>query len=114
MKKAESDCYKLIQEIAIKQHPKCKWPGCNKPSTVGHHLFKRDRMATAFLPEAVWGLCVMHHDEAHREPAVFKRYVYQCIDDRYYELLRLSWITMKPDFKETKKYLQMFLTRLQK
>lgn len=84
----EDDCYRFVQLVVIKEHPFCRI--CGAPATVGHHLYKRDRMATAFLPEAIWALCHYCHDWAHRNPFEFQKKVIEEIVERYYELLRLS------------------------
>jgi hypothetical protein len=62
----EKECFALIQEIAVKRHPRCK--RCGDPSQCGHHIFTRSRPATAFLPEAVIGLCAECHDWIERHP----------------------------------------------
>jgi len=59
---------------------------------VGHHLFKRDRLATAFHPECVRGLCNRCHGITHAEPAWFMKIMFGLISERRYsELARLSW-----------------------
>jgi len=48
-------------------------------------------MATAFLPEAVPGVCAQHHTGwAHAQPKEFKAFMVERMGDRYYELARLS------------------------
>lgn len=97
------ECYELIQELSILFYPICSWPGCSKPSTVGHHLFKRDRMATAFSIECVWGMCHDHHGAVHDRKRWFAEYVYTIIGERYYELQRLSNTTAKYiDFRKVR------------
>ena len=92
---AKDDCYRLIQVIAATQDPFCIHPGCGESSQVGHHLFKRDRKGTAFHPEAVRGLCHLHHGHAHASPEQFKKIMLGLIGDRYYELQRLSKSVVK-------------------
>jgi hypothetical protein len=89
---AKADCYRLIQEIAIGQDPFCRAPGCGKRTDCGHHIFKRDRLATAFEPDAVIGLCTQHHTGfAHGKPEEFKKFMIKRLGEaRYYELRRLS------------------------
>lgn len=87
---AEKDCYKYIQRIALLQDPVCIFPGCNAPAEVGHHLFKRDNLNTAFHPEAVRGVCNFHHTQAHAKPAWFRDIMIGLIDGRYFELQRLA------------------------
>jgi len=100
MKPIEKRCYDLIQEVTLRQQPRCRI--CSVPSEVGHHLFKRDRMATAFLPEAVWGLCNNCHTQAHAHPMLFKAVAHQTMGQRYYDLLLLSHTTCRPDLKKIK------------
>jgi len=99
------ECYKLIQELVTKETPFCK--RCGAPATVGHHLYKRDRLATAFLPEALWSLCAECHNWVHRNPYPFQVMVINEIGERYYELLRLSHTVVKNmDFDQVKKELK--------
>ena len=93
--KAKDDCYRLIQQIAIDQDPVCIWTGCMEDSCVGHHLFKRDRRGTAFHPEAVRGLCHIHHGYAHARPEQFRKIMIGFIGERYYDLQRLSKTVVK-------------------
>jgi len=93
--KAKDDCYKLIQIIVVAQDFLCIFPGCCQQSEVGHHLFKRDNMGTALHPEAVRGLCHIHHGHAHARPEQFKKIMIGLIGERYYELQRLSKSVVK-------------------
>ena len=109
------ECYKLIQEIAVALDPFCIHPGCNNPSVVGHHLFKRDRMATAFHVECVKGLCDQHHKVAHADPNGFTGYMIGKIGPRYDELLRLSHTVVKNiDFKKERDKLKFILQSIRK
>ena len=90
MDAVKAECYKLIQQVGLKQHPDCQFPGCNKKAACMHHVFKRDRMGTAFNPEAVIALCVKHHDFAHAEPATFKLLAKKIIGWKYDYLRELS------------------------
>jgi len=112
MTSPKSECYRLIQQIAVKRDPRCIVIGCGAPSTVGHHLFKRSRMATAFLPEAVRGLCHPCHLKAHASPAWFRALMISMIGDRYYELERLSNTVVKVDFKAKRDELRGILEKL--
>ena len=104
MKSSKKELYALIQEVAVKRHPTCPW--CDKPSVVGHHLFKRDRLATAFLPEAVQGVCDFHHKYWHKHPKGFRHEMIRIIGDRYWELERLSYTVVRNmDYGEVKKKL---------
>ena len=84
------ELYRLIQLVAIRQYPICRVPGCGAKSQVAHHTFKRDRMGTAFNPEAVIALCVKHHAFAHAEPATFKLLAKKIIGWKYDYLRELS------------------------
>jgi hypothetical protein len=109
------ECYKLIQEIAIAQDPFCIYPRCSNRSTVGHHLFSRARMATAFHPECVKGLCNTDHRNAHDHPAAFQFFMENIMGERYFELMRLSNTVVKNiDFKEIRDELKKKLTELKK
>jgi hypothetical protein len=111
---AKKECYALIQQIAVLQDPICVI--CGKPSDCGHHLFKRDRLATAFLPEAVRGVCNETHRVAHAEPEWFQGFMIRSMgDERYFELSRLSR-TVVPymDFKATRDQLRLILFDLQR
>lgn len=111
MKPAEADCYRLIQMVALQQDPACII--CGWPSEVGHHLFKRDRLATAFLPEAVRGLCNQCHRDAHNYPLLFSGTMIRMMgEDRYFELERLSWKVAKHfDFNAKRQVLKALLRR---
>lgn len=72
-------------------HPARVWtalPGRASP-------VKRDRMATAFHPEAVRGLCNQHHGFAHAKPTAFKAHMHRLMGPRYHELQRLSKTVVK-------------------
>jgi hypothetical protein len=72
------------------------------PSQVGHHLFKRDRLATAFLPKAVWGMCHDHHGYWHKHPKEFRAEAMRIIGYvKYWRLYLLSQTVVKNvDFKD--------------
>lgn len=90
---AKDDCKKLIQEFVMLRDPICVEPGCGAPSDCGHHLFKRDRWTTAFLPEACVGVCTRSHTGwSHGKPEDFKKFMIARLGEtRYYELRRLSY-----------------------
>jgi len=92
-KGTKKKCYDIIQEIAVAKDVVCQHPSCNRPADCGHHVFKRDRLTTAFLPEAVVGVCTQHHTGwAHNKPKDFKKFMIERLgEDRYYELRRLSY-----------------------
>ena len=112
MNSTKRDCYCLIQETAIKRSPFCPW--CGSPSVVGHHLFKRDRLATAFLPEAVQGMCDFHHHHWHAHPKEFAAEMKKRIGVETYDKLRqLSYtVTKNMDYKAMRKNLQVMLEGL--
>jgi len=90
MSPVKHECYKLVQQVARKQYPYCRFPGCGAMSDSAHHVWKRDRNGTAFNPEAVIALCVKHHDFAHAEPATFKLLAKKIIGYKYDYLRELS------------------------
>ena len=102
-KGTKKDCYSIIQEIAVIKDKVCQHPSCSRPADCGHHSFKRDRLTTAFLPEAVVGVCTQHHTGwAHNKPKEFKTFMIERLgEDRYYELRRLSYTNLDhPDYHE--------------
>jgi len=92
-KGTKKKCTRIIQEIIIARDKVCQHPECNAPIDCGHHLFKRDRPTTAYLPEALLGVCTQHHTGwCHMKPAEFKKFMIQRLGaNRYYELRRLSY-----------------------
>ena len=92
-KGTKKKCYDIIQEIAVIKDKGCQHPECSRASDCGHHVFKRNRLTTAFLPEAVVGVCTQHHTGwAHNKPKEFKQFMIERLgEDRYYELRRLSY-----------------------
>ena len=112
---AKDDCYRLIQIIAITRDPVCIVPGCGRLSEVGHHLFKRDRMATAFHPDAVRGLCHNHHNFFHALPAKGSDIVRNLVGCEYCALWRLSWtIVQRVDYVAKRVELREILAGLKK
>ena len=110
---AEKECYRLIQQIAVLNDPICTRFGCWKPSVVGHHIFPRSRMATAFDPRCVLGKCDCHHKIAHSSPAQDEIQNRKRFGDEEYEALeRLSW-TVVPDinFEEIRDGLKKILDK---
>lgn len=92
----KKDCYSIIQEIAVARDKVCQKPECSRRAEAGHHLWKRDRFATAFLPEAILGLCTQHHTGwAHNKPEEFKKFMVARMGEEYYELRRLSNTVVK-------------------
>jgi len=65
-------------------------------------------MGTAFLPEALVGLCERHHVVwAHAEPDEFREFMIGRIGEKYYELQRLSNSVVKHfDFEECRERLR--------
>lgn len=113
---AKDDCYALIQEIAVARDIFCRAPGCWQMATAGHHLFKRDRMATAFMPKYVWGLCGACHAWAHAEPDCFRDWVIAKMGhDEYYDALLLSNTVIKnTDFNAVRSSLKEKLKKYKK
>ena len=89
----KAEAYKLIQEVVVVKDKVCQRPGCNRQADCGHHVWKRNRLSTAFLHEAVVGVCTQDHTGwAHNKPKEFKQFMIERLgEDRYYELRRLSY-----------------------
>lgn len=68
MNNTKKECYRLIQEIALLRDPICVHPGCRRRSVAGHHIWRRNILATAFEPDAVQGVCEVHHRWVHQYP----------------------------------------------
>jgi hypothetical protein len=99
----KAEAYRLIQEVTVAKDKVCQKPECNRGADCGHHVFKRDRLKTAFLHEALVGFCTQHHTGwAHNKPKEFKKFMIKRLgEDRYYELRRLSYEHWEaPDYKE--------------
>ncbi len=106
---AEADCYRLLQEIVVKRDGICRAPWCNKPATVGHHIFKRDRAATAHDPRYSFGLChECHVVWAHGEPNDFREWlISEMGQDEYDNGRRLSNTVVKyQDYAKIKETLE--------
>ena len=112
---AESDCYKYIQIIVLMQDKVCIIPDCNTPAQVGHHLFKRDNLNTAFHPDAVRGVCNSHHAMAHAKPIWFRDIMVELIGGKYFELQRLA-NTVVPymDFSDKRAELKGIIAKLER
>ncbi len=91
------DCYALLQQVVVARDRLCRAPGCCGLATAGHHIFKRDRLATAFLPKYAIGLCInCHIPWAHKEPDQFTEWVISWMsEEEYYAGLRLSHTAVK-------------------
>ena len=105
---AKDDCYQLIQQIVVTRDQICQHPKCSTGVQCGHHLFKRDRMATAFDPEAVIGLCAWHHTSwAENQPNVFREFMIKRMGERYQQLRRKSYETVKNlDYESIREHLR--------
>ena len=97
MVSTKSDCYALVQEIACARDRLCRGPGCSNLATSGHHIYKRNRLATAFDPQYIVGLCNdCHVPWAHAEPDQFTQWVISWMgEDEYYFGLRKSNTVVK-------------------
>jgi len=95
MNTVKKDCYRLVQIVVLKKYPICGIPNCGRPSEVGHHLFPRNRMGTAFNPRAVFPCCNDHHGLFHQEPDEYKEIARKCLGDEYEQLRTLSLMTVK-------------------
>lgn len=108
----KQDCYALVQEIVVKRDVFCRCPGCSNLAGAGHHLFKRDRMATAFETRYVIGVCVECHEWARAEKNEFTDWVISWLGEEYWEALRLSNTTVKhQDFKQIRDNLKVELLK---
>jgi len=111
-KAIEKECFKLIQQIALAQDPRCIC--CGLPSVAGHHLFGRG-LAAAFNPEMVRGLCLLHHDLAHAMPRIFGEAMRIRIGWRYLELEQMSRVVIPyMDFAAKRDDLKTFLAELER
>lgn len=115
MNVSKKECYSLVQEIVCARDMFCRGPQCFFPTTVGHHLFKRDNMATAFDTRYVIGFCAHCHDWAHRHPQEFKDFIISMIGEGYYVGLRLSETVVKhSDFNAIREKLKKELNFVKK
>ena len=85
MNNLKSECYALVQAVVCARDIFCRAPGCCNLATAAHHLYKRDRMATAFNPRYVIGLCNDCHSWAHAEPDEFREWVISWMGADEYE-----------------------------
>lgn len=107
MDSIKAECYKLVQIVVLKLNPFCKI--CRKPSEVGHHIWKRDRLGTAFNPDAVVALCNACHAFAHSKPYLFKQKAREWLGVDYEKLETLSRTIVQlrdEDYKQIKKLLK--------
>lgn len=109
MQAIKHECYSLVQAVTLKRHPLCRM--CGKPSVVGHHLFTRSRLSTAFNPEALVALCNDCHAYAHAKPMLFKAVAKELLGDRYGELQAISRMTVQFRTEEYRK-IKALLTAL--
>lgn len=92
----KEEAYRLIQAVVVQRDKVCQSPKCSERAQCGHHVWGRAKLATAFLSEAVIGLCNKHHGLAHGKPKEFKKFMISRLGEyRYYELRRLSNVIMK-------------------
>jgi hypothetical protein len=109
----KKQCYALVQEIVVKRDVFCRCPGCNNLAGAGHHLFKRDRMATAFNTRYVIGVCVDCHEWARAEANEFREWVISWMGADEYEYgHQLSLAVCKyTDFKKVRDNLKQELAK---
>ena len=84
MKAIEKECYALVQAIVTKRDRLCKGPGCMNISTSGHHLFRRNNMATAFNTRYVIGLCEECHPYMQDNPAECQQWAIYLLGEDVY------------------------------
>jgi 5-methylcytosine-specific restriction endonuclease McrA len=110
MDSLKAACYRLIQQVVLTQYPFCR--RCQKPPEVGHHIFKRDRLGTAFNPLAVVALCNACHTFVHSKPREAKTLAKEWLGDDYEKLEALSRMVVQfraEDYRELKKTLTTLL-----
>jgi hypothetical protein len=108
----KSECYALTQKVVLKRDIFCRRPGCHKRSSAAHHVFKRDRLSTAFDPRYLVGLCEDDHIPwAHQQHDDFISWVISWMgEDEYFEALRISHLPVKHfDFQGAKESLLQLL-----
>ena len=113
MMATQADCYKLVQQVVTARDRFCRAPGCSALSSAGHHIFPRARLATAFHPLYVIGLCAACHiGWAHGRPEEFLQWVVSWMGEgNYYAALRLSNTVVKnQDYDEIAAGLKNALT----
>jgi hypothetical protein len=112
MKNLKAECYRIIQILILQKHPICQFPYCGKPSQAGHHIFPRNRMGTAFNPQAVFALCLTHHDAMHRYPVLAELVLREALREQYDELEALSRMVVQyrdEDYRKIKDILTNML-----
>lgn len=92
MKSLKKQAYALFQAVVCQRDVMCQHPGCRDISSAAHHVFRRNNMGTAFLPDNGMGLCLEHHDGwARQYPSQVKVILQRKIGNkRYDELERLA------------------------
>jgi len=107
----EQECFRLIQQIAVTQHPFCV--RCDQPATCGHHIYTRSRPATAFLPDAVLGVCAECHEWIERNPEEAIALAISIIGRKRYEMLEWLSYTVcrfrKQDYRDIRQELRIRL-----
>jgi hypothetical protein len=96
----KAKCYRLVQVIGLRLHPRCQVQGCQHRAISMHHVFGRSNQATAFNLEAVMAVCLTHHALAHAEPMKFEVIAKECLKGQYEPLFRLSNTTVHWHDKE--------------
>lgn len=114
MDSVKHECYALVQEIVCARDIFCRGPECRCRSTAGHHIYKRDRLATAFNTKYVLGFCAECHQWAHSNPTEFLAWLLDTMgEEDYYKGLQLSLTIAKHiDFKAVRKSLKKELILL--
>jgi len=113
MDSIKRECYALVQAVVCARDIFCRAPGCSNLATAAHHMYKRDRLATAFNPQYLIGLCVDCHAWAHAEPDEFREWVIQWMGTDEYEYgHQLSLTVCKHiDFKKVRDNLKQDLAK---
>ena len=105
MKAIKKECKNLFQAVIVLRDPYCSFPGCGRPTEAGHHVFKRDRMGTAFDTRSGLGVCTQHHDTLQRDPLKTREIFVRRFGEALYEKLRMNSLAVvkNADMKAIKK-----------
>ena len=85
MKAAEKSCARLIQQIVCLRDRVCQ--RCGATPICAHHAWPRRNHATSFESDALIGLCLECHQQAHLNPREFREFVRSKIGEECYEYL---------------------------
>lgn len=111
MNNIKKECYSLVQAVVCARDIFCRAPRCSNLVSAAHHLHKRDRIATAFNPKYLIGLCVDCHGWAHAEPGEFREWIIMKIGADEYEYGHQLSLTIAKhvDFEQIRNFLKQEL-----